>query len=152
MIGRCKRKKTWETTEKQGPLSQHGQSSYELTENEGTCSGPSQLCTMSSACILWLPLFCIYGIAKVWKQVDLWPLSFLLGAFFCCIVTSNLNVVVFLLYYILFHYYINKWIKRLLFPSSLHVKPDVLPLLICIFYWILCIILCLQGLEIWHSR
>ena len=64
MTEQYEREERWKTEEKQGLPHQHEQSSYELTENEGTFTGPSQVSATSSAHILWLQFLCIYGIPE----------------------------------------------------------------------------------------
>jgi hypothetical protein len=45
------------TQRKQGPLNQHDQSTYELTETEAACTGPAKVCTRS-----FVYLLCVYII------------------------------------------------------------------------------------------
>lgn len=49
------------TLRQQGPLNQHYQSPYDLTETKVSCTGPAPICTRFPVCILWLTN---YGISE----------------------------------------------------------------------------------------
>lgn len=55
-----KNQRKWRTPTKWGPLNQHEQISYKLTEIEAGYTGPEQVFIRSSVDILWLTILCFY--------------------------------------------------------------------------------------------